>query len=129
MALRSLILDDNRQFLVAARDLLEREGIEVVGVTSTSAEAIELAKELRPDVALVDIELGDECGIDVAERLAEATEEPSPVVLISTYPETDFADLIAGSRAVGFVSKTDLSARRIYEILGRPNEGDLTEPA
>lgn len=129
MALRSLILDDSRQFLVAARDLLEREGIAVVGVTSKSAEAIQLAKELRPDVVLVDVELGDESGIDVAQRLVEAAEEPSPVVLISTYPENDFADLIPDSLAVGFVSKPDLSARRIYEVLGCTDEGDLTQPA
>ena len=48
MALRALIIDDNGHFLGAARDLLEREGVEVVAVGSTGAEAVQLAAELRP---------------------------------------------------------------------------------
>lgn len=118
MALRSLIVDDSSWFLAAARDLLEQEGIAVVGVASTGAEAVQLADQLRPDVSLVDIALGGESGIDVAQRLAGERDDPSRVVLISTYPERDFADLIEASPAVGFVSKSDLSARRIYEVLG-----------
>jgi DNA-binding NarL/FixJ family response regulator len=118
MGIRSLIVDDNHHFLVAARDLLEREGIEVVGVASTGAEAIQLAEELRPDVALVDIDLGDESGLDVARSLAGmAGETGSRVVLISAYSETDFADLISASPAVGFLPKSALSARTINEVL------------
>ena len=73
MPLRYLLVDDNRYFLGAARDLLEREGIEVVGVASTSAETLRLVGQLRPDVVLVDIDLGDECGFDLASRLAAWT--------------------------------------------------------
>jgi DNA-binding NarL/FixJ family response regulator len=127
MSLRSLIVDDNGHFLVAARKLLEREGIEVVGVAATGAEALRLAGDLRPDVALVDIDLGEESGFDVARRLVDSTGQES-VVLISTYPESDFADLIAASAAVGFLSKSDLSARNIYEILGRTGEEDRANP-
>jgi len=58
MDLRCLIVDDSRRFLEAARSLLEREGIAVVGVASTSAEALRRAEELKPDVALVDVDLG-----------------------------------------------------------------------
>lgn len=119
MALRSLIVDDNSRFLAAARDLLERQGMEVVGVASTGAEAIALADELRPDVALVDIDLGDESGLELARRLAGSGARDSTVVLISAYSESDFADLIAGSPAAGFVSKSDLSARSIEEVLRR----------
>jgi DNA-binding NarL/FixJ family response regulator len=127
MSLRSLIVDDNGHFLVAARNLLAREGIEVVGVAATGAEALELAEELRPDVALVDIDLGEESGFDVARRLVEAAGEGS-VVLISSYAERDFAELIAASPAVGFLSKSDLSARDIYEILGRTPDDGGTDP-
>src|SRR3954447_26965584 len=108
MALRALIVDDNSNFLGAASDLLEREGVEVIGVATTGAEAIRLATELQPDVTLVDIDLGDESGFDVARALADE-ENRSPVVLVSTHAEKDFADLIASSPAVGFVSKADLS--------------------
>jgi DNA-binding NarL/FixJ family response regulator len=117
MALRSLIVDDNTHFLTAARDLLEREGVEVVGVASSGAEALQLAGMLRPDVALVDIDLGDESGLDLARRLVGADGERSRVVLISAYSENDFADLIAASPAVGFLSKAELSAAKIEEVL------------
>jgi DNA-binding response OmpR family regulator len=56
--LRCLIVDDSPRFLHAARGLLERQGIRVVGVASTSAEALQQATVLRPDLALLDINLG-----------------------------------------------------------------------
>jgi CheY-like chemotaxis protein len=62
MAFGVLIVDDNPLFLEAARDLLEREGQHVVGVAATSAEALQRAEELRPEVVLVDIMLGSESG-------------------------------------------------------------------
>jgi DNA-binding NarL/FixJ family response regulator len=121
MSLRSLIVDDNGRFLAAARNLLEREGIEVVGVAATGTQALQLANELRPDVALVDIDLGDESGFDVARQLVD-TPGGGHVVLISSYAERDFAELIAASPAVGFLSKSDLSARSINELLERTKE-------
>jgi CheY-like chemotaxis protein len=94
--LRSLIVDDDDSFLQAARDLLERQGVVVVGVASTGDEAVLRAEALRPDVTLVDVALGGDDGFDVARRLATARGlERSRVVLISTYAEGDFADLVA----------------------------------
>jgi CheY-like chemotaxis protein len=128
VALRCLIVDDNADFLTAARVLLNRQGISVVGVASTGSEALERADELRPDVALVDIDLGYESGFDVARLLAETPHlEPLPVVLISTYAENDFADLIAASTAVGFVSKSDLSGKAIADVLAGSDDGRLSE--
>lgn len=125
MPLRSLIVDDDVHFLRAARDLLERQGMVVVGVASTGDEAVQRAKELRPDVTLVDIGLGEDDGFDVAERLAATNGlEHTSVVLISTYAENDFADLVAASPAVGFLTKMDLSLRAICELLARAsNDG------
>lgn len=120
MALRVLIVDDNARFLEAARQLLECQGVTVVGIASTSAEAFQRAAELQPDVMLVDIDLGDESGFDLAQRLSlRSARDQSPVILISTYDETDFSDLIAASPAVGFVSKSDLSSSSIRAALGR----------
>jgi CheY-like chemotaxis protein len=128
VALRCLIVDDNADFLTAARVLLNRQGISVVGVASTGSEALQRADELRPDVALVDIDLGYESGFDVARLLAETPHlEPLPVVLISTYAENDFADLIAASTAVGFVSKSDLSGKAIADVLAGSDDGRLSE--
>jgi DNA-binding NarL/FixJ family response regulator len=129
MALRCLIVDDNPQFLSAARLLLEREGIAVVGVASTSAEALRRAEELLPDVALLDIDLGSESGFDLARRLQRETSlEPARVILISTYAEEDFADLITVSPAAGFIPKSSLSARAIRQILGDTGEATRVEP-
>lgn len=126
MPLQCVVVDDNNHFLEAARDLLEREGIVVVGVASTSAEALRRVHELRPDVTLVDIDLGEECGFDLAQQLATASGGPSPnVILISAYAETDFADMIAASAAVAFLPKYRLSGRAIREILG--STGDQFE--
>jgi CheY-like chemotaxis protein len=124
VGLRCLIVDDNADFLTAASDLLTRQGVTVVGLASTGSEALRRADELRPDVALVDIELGAESGFDVA-RLLGATPhlEPLPVVLISTYAEHDFVDLIAASPAVGFVSKADLSGQAVADVLERARDG------
>lgn len=115
--LRCLIVDDSPRFLDAARGLLEREGLTVVGVASTGSEALSQVEELRPDVALLDIELGEESGFDVARLLHRQTTAPTPLILISTHSECDFEDLIAASPALGFVSKSDLSARAILDLL------------
>ena len=124
MALRSLIVDDNAGYLAAARALLEREGVDVVGVASSCAEAVQLAGKLHPDVALVDIDLGDESGFDVARRLAGVGGSALlPVVLISAYPEGDFAELIAASPALGFLAKSNVSAQSILDVLRTSGDG------
>ena len=116
-ALRCLIVDDSPLFLSAARNLLEGAHI-VTAVAAAGDEALQRARELSPDVALVDIALGDEDGIDVARRLADlAIGRPVRVILVSTYAESDFADLIARSPAAGFISKSELSADAIDAVL------------
>jgi CheY-like chemotaxis protein len=116
--LRVLIVDDNGSFLDAARVLLEREGLTVVGVASTGAEALRRAEQLSPDVLLVDITLGRESGIELTRRLIEDGRcKGPPVILISTHSEADFTDLIAESCATGFLPKAELSAEAIRRIL------------
>lgn len=128
LALRCLIVDDNAQFLEAARSLLEVEGISVVGVASTSADALRQAGRLQPDVALVDIDLGEESGFDLVRMLTGASGlEQLRVILISTYAEKDFADLIAAGPAAGFVSKSDLSVRAIHAVLGGTADDQRTD--
>jgi DNA-binding NarL/FixJ family response regulator len=114
MTLRCVIVDDSPAFVAAARSLLERQGMTVLGTAATGADAVRMAAELRPDVMLVDIDLGPESGFDLARRLAGP--EAPPVILISTYAEEDYADLIAASPAIGFLAKTDLSADAIRDL-------------
>jgi DNA-binding NarL/FixJ family response regulator len=115
---RCLIVDDNRSFLAAGSMLLERQGLDVVGVASTGSEAVRKAEALRPDVVLVDISLGEESGLDVACSIVSALREAATVILISTRAEEDVTDLIADCPAAGFIPKSDLSASAILRIAG-----------
>jgi DNA-binding NarL/FixJ family response regulator len=125
MPLRLLIVDDNLRFLEAARSLLEREGLSVVGVASTSADAVRSARELRPDVTLIDVDLGDESGFDLTWRLTQSADSgTAAVVLISAYPEADLRDLVDASPAVGFLPKARLSRRAIDNLLAGRNVSD-----
>jgi CheY-like chemotaxis protein len=124
MAPRILIVDDNAHFLQAARTLLEREGMRVVAVASTSAEAIRHARELQPDVMLVDVDLGDESGFDLARQLTQAGSVIAGcVVLISAYPESDLRDIIDASPAIAFLPKSQLSSDAIRQLLGEGEGG------
>ena len=113
--MRCLIVDDNGGFREAARSLLEREEIEVVGVASNSVEARSRIAELHPEVVLVDIALGAESGFELARALDR--ESGPKLILISTLPEVDFVDLIAASPAVGFIAKSELSARAVRDLV------------
>jgi DNA-binding NarL/FixJ family response regulator len=125
VSLRCLIVDDNAGFRAAARSLLEGQGISVVGTASSTVEAVQKVRQLRPDVALVDIDLGVDSGFDAARRLADAASKSAPaVILISTHDRDEFDDLIETSPAVGFLAKTDLSAAAIRQVLASADESD-----
>lgn len=115
---RCVIVDDSRVFATAARRILEQDGILVVGVASTSAQALRCLRELRPDVMLIDVNLGAEDGFKVTEQLHRAgSPTPPPLILISTHHEEDFAELIASSPAVGFVAKIGLTGGAVRTFL------------
>jgi two-component system, NarL family, nitrate/nitrite response regulator NarL len=117
MPIQCLIVDDYQPFLKVARAKLERQGMAVVGVATNGAEALRQARELSPDVALVDISLGTESGFDVAREINAYVRK---VILISSddhYEDDDYAELIAGSPAVGFLSKATLSADAIGRLV------------
>jgi DNA-binding NarL/FixJ family response regulator len=116
---RCVIVDDNSLFLEGAVDLLTREGLEVVGVASDSAGAIRLVAEVRPDVTLVDIDLGEEDGFELARRLHDISGASAKVILVSTHAEEDLAHLIAASPALGFIAKARLSGQAIRDTLER----------
>ena len=123
--MRCVIVDDSADFVEAARSLLELQGMTIVGVASTGADAVRRYEELRPDVTLVDIHLGCESGFAVAEQLHQAPLAPSsPVILISTHDEADFADMIAASPAHGFVHKSALTAHAICALVDSSARGE-----
>jgi DNA-binding NarL/FixJ family response regulator len=113
-----LIVDDSAVYLDAARDHLERQGVTVIAIASTGDEALRMAAAHSPDFALVDVDLGDESGLDVARALATSS-QPVPVILISAYPEADLQDFLEASRAIGFLPKSALSLKAIDELLSK----------
>jgi DNA-binding NarL/FixJ family response regulator len=116
VALRCLIVDDNQAFLASASRLLSAQGLEVVGRALSGEEALRLAERLRPDVALVDVQLGGEDGLEVTRRLA-ANAHSTRVILISSHSQDELGELVADSPAVGFLPKPALGADAIAQLL------------
>jgi DNA-binding NarL/FixJ family response regulator len=119
MPLRCLIVDDNASFREEMGGLLAEQGLDVVGGAGSAADAHRQIAELRPDVALIDIDLGRESGLELARRLREKPGHAAVphLILISTHDETEYADLIDASSATGFLAKIDLSAATIRRVL------------
>lgn len=115
--MRCLIVDDSADFRDAAGAMLERAGISVVGKASNSAEALKCYEDSHPDVALVDVDLGGEDGFELAEQLNRLTANALAVILVSTYAESDLAEMIDTSPAVGFLQKFSLSPDAIRSLL------------
>jgi DNA-binding NarL/FixJ family response regulator len=113
---RCLIVDDSPAFLSSARALLESQGMAVAACASCGEAALVAADRCRPDLALVDVELGDEDGCALVRSLL-AQDPALAVVLISAYELDDVAELAAGCGAAGFISKTALGRQAIAELL------------
>jgi DNA-binding NarL/FixJ family response regulator len=106
--IRVLIVDDHAPFRALARQLLTVDGFDVVGEASDGAGALRAARELRPDVVLLDVELPDVDGFGVADALAGAPQAPR-IVLVSSRARDDYGRLVAESAAHGFIAKAELS--------------------
>jgi two-component system response regulator EvgA len=111
-----LIVDDHASFRSTARALLEAEGLEVVGDAADGASALAAAARLHPDVVLLDVNLPDMDGFEVARKLRDSG-SGSAVVLTSSHDSSDYGPLIGRSGANGFIPKASLSADAIVELV------------
>lgn len=116
VTLSCLIVDDSEQFLASAARLLSLQGVNVVGRALSGDEALRLSELLRPDVALVDIELGDEDGLEVARRLTSGGSS-TIVILISLRNCDELSEVMMGSGAVGFLRKDALGAQAVADLI------------
>ncbi len=116
-ARRVLVVDDHPSFRRCARALLTAEGFEVVGEAGNGGTALALAGELAPDLVLLDVQLPDMDGFEVASRLL-ARDRDLAIVLISSRDRAEYGPLIEASGARGFVSKGDLSGAELERLLG-----------
>ncbi len=112
-----LIVDDHPSFRASARKLLEAEGFEVVGEAADGGDAIEQAGRLAPDLVLLDVNLPDTDGFEVASRVTHVASPPA-VVLVSSRDGSDYGPRIADSGARGFVAKAELSGASLRELIG-----------
>jgi DNA-binding NarL/FixJ family response regulator len=112
-----LIVDDHDAFRSAARALLEAGGFTVVGDVAGGRAAVAAARELAPDIILLDIELPDLCGFAVAERLA-AGPTPPRVVLVSGRDGAAYRSRLRAARACGFLAKRELSGDALAALVG-----------
>lgn len=113
-----LVVDDHAAFRARARVMLETEGFDVVGEAEDARSAIAEAARLRPDVALVDVQLPDGDGFDVTERLRRSG-TARRIILISGREREDYGGRVERSGADGFISKGDLSGDRLVDLLSR----------
>ncbi|MGZ4388112.1 MAG: response regulator [Gaiellaceae bacterium] len=115
-ARRVLVVDDHPSFRRCARALLAEEGFEVVGEAEDGAAALDLAAELEPELVLLDIQLPDVDGFEVASRLL-ARDPGLAIVLVSSRERSDYGSLVEQSGARGFVSKAELSGAALERLL------------
>lgn len=115
---RCLIVDDSEIYAEAVAGMLARQDIVITGIASTSAEAIRHVGVLAPDVALVDVALGEESGFALA-RLLNAVPRPITVILMSAYLAEEFADAIKDDPATSYLHKSSISGAEIRGILRR----------
>jgi len=112
-----LIVDDHPSFRATARAVLETEGFDVVGEAKDGREAVELAARLHPEVVLLDVQLPDATGFEVAAELALLNGSAPQVVLVSSRDASDYGDLIPACGARGFVPKGELSGAAVQALL------------
>jgi len=111
-----LIVDDHPGFRSAARALLEADGFEVVGEAADGESALAAAARLRPGLVLLDIQLPDLDGFEIARRLSQAGDPPL-VVLVSSRDSSAYRRRLADSPARGFVAKSELSGAALSALL------------
>lgn len=111
-----LIVDDSAGFRSLARRLLTAGGFDVVGDAADGPSALDAARELRPDVALVDVQLPGWDGFEVARRLLAGTE--TRVVLTSVRDRAEYGELVERCGAHGFVAKAELSGEAVRAAVG-----------
>lgn len=111
-----MVVDDAADFRRVARLLLESAGYDVVGEAADGAEAVTVARELQPDLVLLDVQLPDVDGFEVARQLEQ--QGGMRVVLVSSREADDFGPRLHTAAAVGFLAKRDLSGLALNSLLG-----------
>jgi len=111
-----IVVDDHPSFRRCVRALLVLEGFEVVGEAEDGERAIALVPELEPELVLLDVQLPDLNGFEVASRLL-ARDPGLAIVLVSSRDRSQYGSLVETSGARGFITKDDLSGAALGRLL------------
>jgi DNA-binding NarL/FixJ family response regulator len=111
-----LIVDDHDGFRSRARALLQADGFEIVGEAEDAASAVEAAERLAPALVLLDVQLPDGDGFDVAERLMSRRDSPV-VILVSARDASSYRRRLAETSARGFIAKSDLTGAALRSLV------------
>lgn len=121
---RVMIVDDQAPFRAAARAVIKRvRGFDLAAEATSGEEAVELASRLRPQLVLMDINMGAMDGLEATRLITEQLPE-TMVVLISTYQLDDMPPSARRCGAAAYLNKDELSPRAVqslWESGGDPN--------
>jgi DNA-binding NarL/FixJ family response regulator len=115
-AVRVVIVDDQKPFRMAARDVIELTGgFEVVGEAETGEDAIEVVKELGPDLVLMDLNLPGIDGLEATKRIVTEGSNHVVVLMVSTYEPEEFAPRATEAGAAAYISKSEFGPDQLEE--------------
>jgi DNA-binding NarL/FixJ family response regulator len=106
MTVRVLIVDDQEPFRLAARMVVDAtDGFDVVGEAETGESSVEMARELSPDLVLMDVNLPGINGLDATRQILSEPSNAVVVLLLSTYEEEEYAPRAAECGAAAYIPK------------------------
>jgi DNA-binding NarL/FixJ family response regulator len=124
MTVRVLIVDDQEPFRLAARDVVEAtDGFEVAGDVDTGEASVEAARELDPDLILMDVNLPGIDGLEATRRILGERGERVVVLLLSTYEEDEYAPRAAEVGAAAYIPKSEFEPDRLSQAWSEAKAG------
>ncbi len=104
-AVRVVIADDHPVVRSGIRDLIDAaEGLQVVGEAETGTEALEQVQEKQPEVLLLDVEMPEQSGIEVAKKL-QSQASPVRLLALSSYDNQEYVQGLLKNGASGYLTK------------------------
>ncbi|HYZ10399.1 MAG TPA: response regulator transcription factor [Actinomycetota bacterium] len=124
MSVRVLIVDDQAPFREAARAVVElTEGFELAGEAETGEDAVERAREVNPDLVLMDVNLPGIDGLEATRRILRESDGRVVVLMVSTYEADEYAPRAAEAGAAGYIPKSEFEPDRLAEAWARTGTG------
>jgi DNA-binding NarL/FixJ family response regulator len=115
VAVRVLIVDDQEPFRLAARAVVEAtEGFEVAGESETGEAGVQAARDLDPDLVLMDVNLPGIDGLEATRQILDGS-DAVVVLLLSTYEEDEYGPRAAECGAAAYIPKSSFEPDRLAE--------------